>query len=247
MTEDYKGADKKPSDNAIPTEVTEAFARAFQALSEAIGLEKATKIILKNRDHISDFLKPETIRIINATEGITADEIEELVREKRKSLSLQQSLNEPIETQTITATDVQPKMRLILDGTVNGKSFIVTRKNKETAIIVPYNDAAHCKLPNTLTSADFLRKRGKFLKLAHSGISFIVTRDGTREAVLGPLPPEETRFLSIDDRKKLIITSGFSPEIVAQAIAIVRGKITVIDLLLTVSQNQPVIGENDLR
>lgn len=126
----------------------------------------------------------------------------------------------------ISPLDFKRNTRQLLDAVHNGSRYIISRKKKSVACLVPYSrtdEEGHDF--QVISVTELIRSRGSLIDQARSGIQFIIERRGEKTAILGPPPKRHKRELSDEELVKLALIKEFSVEEVQKAVAILHGAV----------------------
>ena len=130
------------------------------------------------------------------------------------------------EFKTITGGDLMLHRGLVFNQVRKGAKFLIIKRGRVAAQVIPYNDKWHQSLNAEIVSAmEFVLRRGQFLKRVRNGERFIIQRRKTKIALLAPPPPNPKNLneLSNDERAKLSLVEGLTVDEVRKAATIMNG------------------------
>jgi len=135
------------------------------------------------------------------------------------------------EIRSIRPLDLRNNIVRLVDDVLRGQEFVVVRKKREVARLSRYTETSEGLSERTISTRDLSRKLGEIINQVRDGVRFIITRSEDKVAVLDPPPVRQSSELSEEQVEKLMLIEDLTVDEVRKAVAIVRGKITIRDLI----------------
>jgi len=176
-------------------------------------------------------LTNEDTRKLKLVRDIEFEELQALIEKERSRVEFRRVLLQGEgEIPVITPEDLRTRGGRLLTEVSEGSCFLIRRKNTEMAVLMPPTQGAD-SVDGKITATEFNSNRGKCLDRALNGEVSMIERDGERVAILAPPPAGKEGELSAEQRVKLSMIDNIPTNMIEKIVAILRGKISLVDLL----------------